>query len=75
MFEKVVACYAYIDYKNEFQSRIKCAISTVSGEFTIEVTEMKGFKFSPIERYAFKSREEANAKFIELSKKYKYVKC
>lgn len=75
MFEKIIARYTYIDAKTEFQSRIKCSISTVSGEFMIEVTEAKGFKLFPVELYAFKTREEANAKFVELSKKYKYVKC
>ena len=75
MFEKIIARYVYIDAKTEFQSRIKCSISTVSGEFMIEVTEAKGFKLSTVDRYAFKTREEANAKFVELSKKYKYVKC
>lgn len=74
MFEKIIARYVYIDTKTEFQSRIKCSVSTVSGEFMIEVTEAKGFKLFPVKHYAFNTREEANAKFVELSKKYKYVK-
>ncbi len=74
MFEKIIARYVFVDAKTEFQSRIKCSISTVSGEFIIEVTEAKGFKLFPTERYAFKTREEANAKFIELSKRHRYVK-
>lgn len=75
MFEKVIARYVYVDTNAEFQSRIKCSISTVSGEFQIEVTEAKGFKLFPVKRYAFTTREEANAKFVELSKKHKYAKC
>lgn len=75
MFEKIIARYVYIDAKTEFQSRIKCSISTVSGEYLIEVTEAKGFKLFPVKYYAFKTREEANAKFVELSKRYKYTKC
>ncbi len=75
MFENVVARYVYIDAKNEFQSRIKCSISTTTGAFMIEVTEAKGFKLFPVERYEFKTREAANAKFVELRKKHKYVKC
>ena len=74
MFKKVIACYGYIDKKNEFQYRIECSISTVSGEFQIEVTEARGFKLSPVQHYSFKTREEANAKFIELKKKYRCVR-
>lgn len=74
MFEKIVARYVYINTKTEFQSRIKCSISTVSGEFMIEVTEAKGFKLFPVKYYAFNAREEANAKFLELKKAYKYEK-
>lgn len=74
MFEKVIARYVFIDKVNEFQSRIKCSISTISGEFQIEVTTAKGFKLYPVKYFSFKTREEANAKFLELKKMYKYEK-
>ena len=75
MFEKIIARYVYVDANTEFQSRIKCSISTVSGDFMIEVTEAKGFKLFPVERYAFKNREDANAKFVEIKKRHNYTKC
>ena len=74
MFFKKVAGYVFIDKENEFQSRIACSISTVSGEFVIEVVEMKGFKFTQNETFFFATRDEANAAFVEIrnNKKYNY---
>ena len=75
MFEKVIARYVFIDKVTEFQSRIKCSVSTTSGEFQIEVTEAKGFKLFPVQRYSFANRDEANAKFVELKKRHAYKKA
>lgn len=71
---KKVASYVFIDKEKEFQSRIACSISTVDGSFTVEVIETKGFKFIQDDTHFFLTREEANAKFIEIkrSKGYPY---
>lgn len=69
---KKVASYAYIEPKTGFQSRIGCYVSTVSGEYMLQVVASKGFHFYSDEWYSFKTREEANAKFVEFAKRHPY---
>ena len=72
MFQKLVARYQYIDMEKELVVGIGCSVLTTSGDYVIEVATVKGMKLLPSERYTFSDRNEANAKFLEIKKRYNF---
>lgn len=72
MFQKLVARYQYIDKEKELVVSIGCSVLTTSGDYVIEVATAKDMKLLPLERYTFSDRNEANAKFSEIKKRYNF---